>query len=42
MLAGFAGSVFGNDHAAVYYQHNAVSHLGTSTTEIGARYRWLF
>jgi polysaccharide biosynthesis protein PelB len=42
VLVGLAGSVFGNDHAAVYYQHEAVSHLGTSTTEVGVRYRWLF
>ncbi len=42
VLVGLAGSVFGNDHAVLYYQHEAVSHLGTSTTEIGARYRWLF
>ncbi|WP_175105629.1 tetratricopeptide repeat protein [Pararobbsia alpina] len=42
ILVGLAGSVFGNDHAAVYYQHEAVSNLGTSTTEFGVRYRWLF
>lgn len=42
VLAGFAGSVFGNDHAAVYFQHESVSHQGTDTNAIGVRYQWLF
>jgi hypothetical protein len=42
VLAGFAGSVFGNDHAAVYFQHESVSHQGTDTNEFGVRYQWLF
>src|ERR1700744_1551085 len=41
-LAGFAGSVFGNDHAAVFFQHESVSHQGTDTNAIGVRYQWLF
>ncbi|CAM2153387.1 polysaccharide biosynthesis protein PelB [Pararobbsia alpina] len=42
VLAGFAGSVFGNDHAAVYFQHESVSHQGTDTNSFGVRYQWLF
>lgn len=42
VLVGFAGSVFGNDHAAVFFQHESVSHQGTDTNEFGVRYQWLF
>lgn len=39
---GIAGSVFGGDHAAVYFQHERVAAAGTSLTLIGVRYRWLY
>jgi len=39
---GLAGSVFGGDHAAVYFEHEQVSRLGTPVTEIGARYSWFY
>ena len=42
---GMAGSVFGNDHAVLYYAHErSVQHIdgGAPTTEIGLRYRWYF
>lgn len=40
---GVAGSVFGNDHLALYVEHASVTRSGTSPlTEIGLRYRWLY
>jgi hypothetical protein len=39
---GFAGSVFGGDHAALYFQHERVAAQGSSVTVIGARYRWFY
>lgn len=41
--AGVAGSVFGNDHLAVYVAHDtAARNGGTPMTEVGLRYRWLY
>lgn len=37
---GIAGTVFGGDHAALYFQHERVAASGSSVTVIGARYRW--
>ncbi|KMW45981.1 tetratricopeptide repeat protein [Ralstonia insidiosa] len=40
---GLAGSVFGNDHLALYIEHQSITRSGTSPlTEIGLRYRWLY
>jgi hypothetical protein len=39
---GIAGSVFGGDHAAVYFQRERIAAAGTSLTLIGVRYRWLY
>jgi hypothetical protein len=39
---GLAGSVFGGDHLALYFQHQTVSRLGTPVTVIGARYNWFY
>lgn len=40
---GVAGSVFGNDHLALYIEHQSITRSGTSPlTEIGLRYRWLY
>ena len=40
---GVAGSVFGNDHLALYLEHASITRAGTSPmTEIGLRYRWLY
>ncbi|MGF6768423.1 putative Zn-dependent protease [Paraburkholderia sp. GAS199] len=39
---GLAGTIFGGDHAAVYFSHQRVSHLGTPVTQIGARYSWFY
>ncbi|MGG1946934.1 tetratricopeptide repeat protein [Trinickia sp. NRRL B-1857] len=39
---GFAGSVLGGDHAALYFQHERVAAQGSSVTVIGARYRWFY
>ncbi len=39
---GIAGSVFGSDHAAIYFQHVRVAQNGSQITMIGARYRWLY
>jgi hypothetical protein len=39
---GLAGSVFGGDHLALYFEHQTVSRLGTPVTVIGARYNWFY
>ncbi|WP_296223565.1 tetratricopeptide repeat protein [Ralstonia sp. UBA689] len=40
---GVAGSVFGNDHLALYIEHQSITRSGTAPlTEIGLRYRWLY
>ncbi|NYH21762.1 tetratricopeptide repeat protein [Paraburkholderia bryophila] len=39
---GLAGTVFGGDHAAVFFSHQRVSRLGTPVTQIGARYSWFY
>ncbi|MFC0399067.1 tetratricopeptide repeat protein [Paraburkholderia rhizosphaerae] len=39
---GVAGSVFGGDHLALFFQHQRVSHLGTPVTLMGARYNWYY
>lgn len=39
---GIAGSVFGGDQAALYFQHQHVAQSGSAVTMIGARYRWLY
>ncbi|MDR5808994.1 tetratricopeptide repeat protein [Caballeronia sp. LZ019] len=40
---GFAGSVFGNDQALVYYEHaGATAGRTQAFTEYGVRYRWLY
>jgi hypothetical protein len=39
---GLAGTIFGGDHAAIYFSHQRVSHLGTPVTQIGARYSWFY
>ncbi len=42
---GLAGSVFGNDHAALYYARERSGKSigsGVPTTEMGVRYRWYF
>ncbi len=39
---GIAGSVFGGDHAAIYFEHERVSQSGTPVTLIGARYSWFY
>jgi predicted Zn-dependent protease len=39
---GLAGTVFGGDHAALYFSHQRVSRLGTPVTQIGARYSWFY
>lgn len=39
---GLAGTVFGGDHAALYFSHQRVSRIGTPVTEIGARYSWFY
>ncbi|WP_395063535.1 tetratricopeptide repeat protein [Paraburkholderia silvatlantica] len=39
---GIAGSVFGGDHAAIYFEHAHVAQNGSQLTMIGARYRWLY
>lgn len=39
---GIAGTVFGGDHAALYFQHERVAASGSSVTVIGARYRWFY
>ncbi len=41
--AGVAGSVFGNDHLALYISHDTAARTsGTPLTEVGLRYRWLY
>jgi hypothetical protein len=39
---GIAGTVFGGDHAALYFQHERIAASGGSVTVIGARYRWFY
>ena len=39
---GLAGSVFGGDHAALFFEHQRVSKQGTPVTQIGARYSWFY
>ncbi|REG57468.1 tetratricopeptide repeat protein [Paraburkholderia sp. BL6669N2] len=39
---GLAGTVFGGDHAALFFSHQRVSRLGTPVTQIGARYSWFY
>ena len=42
---GVAGSVFGNDHAMIYYGHERAGqsvNSGAPLTEVGVRYRWYF
>lgn len=39
---GIAGSVFGGDRAAVYFQHERIASGGAAATVIGARYRWFY
>ncbi len=40
---GLAGSVFGNDHLALYISHEtAARNGGRPLTELGMRYRWLY
>ncbi|MEM5274814.1 tetratricopeptide repeat protein [Cupriavidus taiwanensis] len=40
---GVAGSVFGNDHLALYVSHEtAARNGGRPLTELGLRYRWLY
>ncbi|WP_316156304.1 tetratricopeptide repeat protein [Cupriavidus sp. BIC8F] len=40
---GLAGSVFGNDHLALYISHEtAARNGGKPLTELGMRYRWLY
>ncbi|MDQ0139808.1 tetratricopeptide repeat protein [Cupriavidus necator] len=40
---GVAGSVFGNDHLALYVSHEtAARNGGRPMTELGLRYRWLY
>jgi hypothetical protein len=39
---GVAGTVFGGDHLAVFFQHQRVSKIGTPVTVLGARYRWFY
>ncbi|MGF6724891.1 hypothetical protein P3T43_004260 [Paraburkholderia sp. GAS41] len=39
---GIAGSVFGGDHLALYFEHQSVSRLGTPVTVVGARYNWFY
>lgn len=40
---GIAGSVFGNDHLALYVSHDTAARTsGTPLTEVGLRYRWLY
>lgn len=39
---GLAGSVFGCDHAAVYFEHARAAQNGTRITRAGLRYNWLY
>ena len=39
---GLAGSVFGGDHLALYFEHQSVSRLGTPQTVVGIRYNWFY
>ncbi|NPT41377.1 tetratricopeptide repeat protein [Paraburkholderia sp. 1N] len=39
---GLAGTVFGGDHAALFFSHQRVSRLGTPVTQVGARYSWFY
>jgi polysaccharide biosynthesis protein PelB len=39
---GIAGSVFGSDHAAIYFEHERLAQSGSQLTMIGAQYRWLY
>ncbi len=39
---GIAGTVFGGDHAAIYFEHESVSQRGTPVTIIGARYSFYY
>ncbi|MFC0575400.1 tetratricopeptide repeat protein [Paraburkholderia solisilvae] len=39
---GVAGTVFGGDHLALFFQHQRVSRLGTPVTLMGARYNWYY
>ncbi|MEZ0602427.1 tetratricopeptide repeat protein [Paraburkholderia sp. IW21] len=39
---GLAGTVFGGDHAALFFSRQRVSRLGTPVTQIGARYSWFY
>ncbi|QCP54978.1 tetratricopeptide repeat protein [Trinickia violacea] len=39
---GIAGTIFGGDHAAIYFEHESVSQRGTSVTLLGARYSWFY
>nr|WP_306806076.1 tetratricopeptide repeat protein [Caballeronia sp. BR00000012568055] len=39
---GLAGTVFGGDHASIYFSHSRVSRIGTPVTQIGARYSWFY
>jgi hypothetical protein len=39
---GLAGSVFGGDHLALYFEHQSVSRLGTPQTVVGMRYNWFY
>ncbi|WP_240655499.1 tetratricopeptide repeat protein [Paraburkholderia phosphatilytica] len=44
VTVGAAGSVFGNDHLMIFFEHESVSRVGTGTpiTVIGARYNWYY
>lgn len=39
---GIAGTVFGGDHAVLYFEHQQVSQRGTPVTVIGARYSFYY
>ncbi len=42
---GLAGTVFGNDHAVLYYSHDRSAKgvdAGAPASEVGVRYRWYF
>jgi polysaccharide biosynthesis protein PelB len=39
---GVAGTVFGGDHLALFFEHQSVSRLGTPVTILGARYSWYY
>jgi hypothetical protein len=39
---GLAGSVFGGDHAMLFFEHQRISKQGSPETQIGARYSWFY